>query len=375
MSTLVQEQTAVSKTRVCDALGLPRASEYRIRHPLPAKHTVRNASRRRLSPAKRAEILALLNSERFCDQTPAHVYATLLSEGSYLCSVRTMYRILKEADACGDRRSVRPGQSYEVPRLEATAANAVWTWDITKLPTFKAGVSLCLYVMMDLFSRFVVGWMLAKVERGTLAKKLLRETVARIGAAPDQLHQDRGAAMTSVVFREGMNDLQIDASYSRPRVSDDNPFSESAFKTLKLQPTYPKSFASLAQARAWCNAYFNWYNHEHQHSGLNFYAPAEVFYGRHLALAETRQRALDAAYEAHPERFVRGRPRAKLPPSKVCINPLPVSVDVPQTAAPPGANESIAAPNLSYEANDWTDMRAPHVPVSPGVPNARTSTM
>jgi putative transposase len=374
MSTLVQAQTAIPKGRTCRALSLPRASEYRIRHPLPARHSVRNVSPRRLSQAKRDEILALLNSERFCDQTPAHIYATLLSEGTYHCSVRTMHRILKDANASADRRRITPKQSYAVPRLEAAAPNDVWTWDITKLPTHKAGVSFCLYVMMDLLSRFVVGWMLAKVERSSLAKKLLTETVKRIGIAPKQLHQDRGAVMTSKVFREAMNDCQIEASYSRPRNSDDNPFSESAFKTLKGQPTYPKSFATFAEARSWCTEYFDWYNNEHQHSGLNFYTPADVYHSLWHTRADVRQRALDAAYAAHPERFVAGRPIAKHPPMIVCINPVPVS-DEPQETAPQGANEIMAAPNFDYKANDRADIGAPQVPVSTGVVNARILTM
>jgi putative transposase len=291
-------------------------------------------------------------------QTPAHIYATLLSEGIYHCSVRTMHRILKSANASGDRRRIACKQSYAVPRLEATAPNDVWTWDITKLPTHKAGVSFCLYVMMDLLSRFVVGWMLAKVERASLAKKLLTGTVKRIGTAPAQLHQDRGAVMTSKVFREAMNDCQIEASYSRPRISDDNPFSEAGFKTMKGQPSYPKSFASLAQARLWCAAYFDWYNNEHQHSGLNFYAPADVFYGRWQMHADVRQRALDAAYAAHPERFVAGRPIAKHPPVMVCINPMPVS-DEPQDPPSTGSYEISAAPEMDTEANDRADIGAP----------------
>ncbi len=223
----------------------------------------------------------MLHEERFIDQPPAEVYAKLLDEGRYLCSVRTMHRLLAESAESGERRAVRPKTHHPVPRLEASAPNQVWTWDITKLATLSRGVFLNLYVVLDLYSRFVVAWLAAR-ENSALAKQLLAEAIHRHGIEPRSLrvHQDRGAPMTARGFLDLLAELKVEPSHSRPRVSNDNPFSESQFKTLKYQPDFPGRFRGLEQGRAWCTEFFDWYNHHHQHSGLALFTPADVFHGR-----------------------------------------------------------------------------------------------
>jgi len=315
------------RTRSCMALGVARATGYR-QQPKAVRHSVRNASHRRLNQAQRAEILATLHGVRFCDQTPAHTYHTLLGEGCYLGSIRTMQRILKDANQARDRRPIRPAQTHAIPRLQATAPNQVWTWDITKLALHKRGSWVYLYVLIDLYSRYVVGWMIADTENSALACRFVGTCAANHQIGPDQLtvHQDRGAPMTANNFINLLAELKIDSSHSRPRVSNDNAFSEAHFKTLKTQPDYPAYFTGASHARSWCGDFIDWYNDEHQHSGLNGHIPANVFHGRAKAITEIKQQALDDAYSRHPERFVNGAPKAKGPPAIVSINPLPASV-------------------------------------------------
>jgi putative transposase len=331
--------SGIPRSRACAAVGAARATGYRHQRPLEARASVRRASHRRLPEDQRAEVMAVLHSPRFCDQTPAHVYHTLLGEGRFLCSIRTMQRLLKEAGEARERRPIRPPQAHAVPRLEATAPNQVWTWDITKLSLVERGARLYLYVLIDLFSRYVVGWMIAGTENGALACRFVGSCVAAHPSAAGSLtvHQDRGSPMTSGNFIDLLAELKIDASHSRPRVSNDNAFSEAHFKTIKTQPDYPERFTDANHARGWCGEFFDWYNDEHQHSGLNGHIPADVFHGRAEAVTEVKQAALDAAYERHPERFVHGAPRAKAPPQKVSINPLPASVV--SLPAPLGSNE------------------------------------
>ncbi len=269
----------------------------------------------------------LLNDEPFVDQPPTEVYATLLSQGRYLCSVRTMYRLLAADEASKDRRRQRPPHRHEVPRLQATAPNQVWAWDITKLPGPRPGVFYFVYVLLDLFSRYVVGWMVAERENAKLATQFIGDTITEHGVDADQLvlHNDRGAPMTSTNLAQLCARLGIVQSFSRPRVSDDNPFSESQFKTLKYQPDYPGRFGSALHARGWLASFFGWYNEEHHHEGLALFTPAEVFFGRVDEVAAQRQVALDAAHHAHPERFVRGRPVVARPPSVVRINHVPMA--------------------------------------------------
>lgn len=313
-------------TRACEALGLARATAYRRISPShrTTPRPPRKSSPRALSHDERVRLLAVLDSDRFIDQPPREVYATLLEEGVHHCSVRTMYRLLRQRGPVRERRDHRDRGYFAVPRLEATAPNQVWTWDISKLPTHASGVFLSLYVILDLFSRYVVAWMVADHENSALAKQLFAAAISRYGIEPGALivHQDRGAPMTSHGFAELLAQLGVDRSYSRPRVSNDNPFSESQFHTLKYQPDYPGRFADARHGRAWCSQYFGWYNDDHHHEGLALFTPADVYFARVDVIAQRRQLALDEAYARHPERFTKGRPVVRRPPSKVVLNPV-----------------------------------------------------
>lgn len=323
----------------CAALGVSRATLYRqTQLARPPSVPVRAPSPRRLSDHERQAVLDVLHSEEFVDQPPPEVYATLLSRGVYLASIRTMYRVLAALGESGERRAQRGPMKHAKPTLNATAPNQIWTWDITKLRGPLPGVFYCLYAVLDLFSRMTVGWMLAESESAELAEHLFAETVARHGVEPGELtvHADRGSAMRSEGLAQLLGSLGVVRSFSRPHVSDDNAFSESQFKTLKYQPDYPERFASPAHARAWCQEFFGWYNDVHQHSGLALFTPADVFYGRVEDIAARRQAALDDAYAAHPERFPNGPPVVRRPPASVAINPLSVDDDASEaTAAPP----------------------------------------
>jgi putative transposase len=327
MSQLVQERDPVVPVRhACAALGLARASWYRRLRPLSARLPARRrTSPRRLSDPEHAAVMGVLHEPRFADQPPAQVFAKLLDEGRYLCSIRTMHRLLAERNESGERRVQRAKTHYPVPRLVARAPNEVWTWDITKLATWSRQTFLNLYVVLDLFSRFVVAWMVAVRENSALAKQLLATAIARYRVEPGRLtvHQDRGAPMTAHGFLDLLAVLGVDRSHSRPRVSNDNPFSEAQFKTLKYQPDFPGRFHDPAHARIWCAPFFDWYNYQHQHAGLALFTPADVFFGRVAAMITARQATLDAAYAAHPERFVHGPPAVRRPPAVVAINPIP----------------------------------------------------
>jgi putative transposase len=281
------------------------------------------APARTLTTAERAKVLAVLHEPRFADQPPREIYATLLDEGRYVASIRTMYRILKAAGEGGERRAQRGPRACPTPSLQATAPNQVWTWDITKLPTYTRGDFLNLYVILDLWSRYVVGWMVAGRETSALAQHLFATAITRYEIAPDQLlvHQDRGAPMTAHGFTGLLGELGVRRSYSRPRISNDNPYSESHFKTLKYQPDYPGRFVGTRDACPWLADFFAWYCYRHRHEGLGLFTPADCFFGRVPELATQRQAVLDAAYDAQPARFVRGRPRVSLPPRVVAINP------------------------------------------------------
>ena len=311
--------------RACQALGLSRATAYRHLSPkTSAAPKKRPRSHRRIPDSEREQIVEVLDTERFIDQAPREVYATLLSEGSYLCSVRTMYRLLNERGAVCERRGHRKAAHHPVPRLEASAPNQVWSWDISKLPTFERGVFLNLYVVLDLYSRFVVAWMVGQRENSALAKQLFAEAITRHEVDPGTLvvHMDRGAPMTSHGFRELLGTLGVDKSYSRPRVSNDNAFSESHFHTLKYQPDYPGVFEDVEHGRRWCGEFFEWYNYQQHHDGLALFTPAEVFNGTVEQVARRREAAIQEAYRKHPERFVSGAPKIPRPPKTVRINPL-----------------------------------------------------
>jgi len=301
MNTVMEQRPkAVPMSTACSVLQLNRSSVYR-RLTDPGDKSAANRSRknavqpRALSEEERRVVLETLHSELYCDQPPAEVYQRLLEQDQYLCSISTMHRLLRSEGESGERRAQRPAQHHAVPRLLAYAPNEVWTWDITKLPLMHRGVYLSLYVVLDLFSRFVVAWMLSKKENSALAQQLMNEAVDRYEITPGQLtlHQDRGSPMTANGYLENLNDLDITGSHSRPRVSNDNPFSESQFKTQKYQPDYPGRFESLPHARKWCESYFQWYNTEHHHSGLSGFTPEQVFSGQDKTVAKQKQTVLD----------------------------------------------------------------------------------
>ncbi len=306
----------------CRALGVSRATLHRRRAPVPTRPP-RPRSVRALAPAEEEAVLDVLHSERFVDRAPATIVATLLDEDTFLCSVRTMYRILEQHGEVRERRDQLRHPAYAAPELLATAPNQVWTWDITKLRGPAKWTCFHLYVIIDLFSRHVVGWMLATHESATLARKLISDTLDRQGIQPGDLtiHADRGSSMRSKPVEFLLADLGVTKSHSRPHVSNDNPFSESQFKTLKYRPDFPDRFGSLEDARNHCVAFFDWYATEHRHSGIAFLTPEDVHYGRAPARLAARGAVLDAAYAAHPERFVRRAPRPAPLPMAVWINP------------------------------------------------------
>lgn len=265
----------------------------------------------------------MLHSERFVDRAPEAIVATLLDEGRWLCSARTMYRLLAEQGEVRERRRQRRHPAYKRPELLATAPNQVWSWDVTWLRGPVKGRYFYLYVLLDIYSRCVVGWTLARRENAEIAARLIREACRKQSIQPEQLtiHADRGAVPTSTDLADLYRALGVARSHSRPHVSDDNPYSEAHFKTVKYAPDYPDRFASYDEAHAFCVRFMDFYNYEHRHSGIAFMTPADVHYGRADAVQAARTATLAAAYAAHPERFVRGRPTPQRPPAVVYINP------------------------------------------------------
>jgi putative transposase len=302
----------------CKACGVSRATYYRhgAASPQPLR---RPMSPRALSPEERQSVLDTLHSDRFIDLAPREVYATLLDEGDYLCSIRTMYRILEENQEVRERRNQLRHPTYSKPELLATGPNEVWSWDITKLlGPMKWSY---FYVILDIFSRYVVGWMVADRESAELASRLIHETCLKQQIDPGQLtlHADRGSSMRSKPVALLLSDLGVTKTHSRPYTSDDNPFSESQFKTLKYRPDFPQRFGCLEDARQFCQSFFRWYNEEH--SGISLLTPGAVHHGLSGQILEARGQVLTAAYEAHPERFVKGVPSVKHLPGAVWINP------------------------------------------------------
>jgi putative transposase len=302
------------------ALGLSVASFYRRRKPASPK-SQRAAPARALSPEERSNVLALLHEPRFVDKAPAEVVATLLEEGQFPCSERTMYRILAANAEVRERRDQLRHPAYTRPELIALAPNEVWTWDITKLRTHVKFQYLYLYVIIDIFSRYVVGWLLAETESAHLAERLVRETCEKHGVTPNHLHADRGSPMKSKLLSQLLAQLDITRSHSRPHVSNDNPFSESQFKTLKYHPSFPDEFGGLDDGLTFCRAFFPWYNNEHHHGALAHLTPRQVHYGLAEEALRQRHEVLMSAYQAHPERFVGGPPRIPSLPRAVYINP------------------------------------------------------
>jgi putative transposase len=307
----------------CRALGLSRASLYRKRTGIAAPPRARPGPPRTLAPSERQSVLDTLHSERFVDQAPAQVHAALLDEGQYLCSPRTMYRILDSADEVKERRDQVRRPHFVRPELLAIAPNQVWSWDITKLMGPAKWTYFYLYVILDIFSRYVVGWMVAHRESAALAERLIGETCEKQKIKPGQLtlHADRGSSMTSKPVAFLLADLGVVKTHSRPHVSNDNPFSESQFKTMKYRPEFPDRFGSAQDSRAFGHVFFPWYNDEHHHSGLGFLTPAVVHYGLADAVRQKRKEVLEAAFSVHPERFVKGSSEPAALPQAVWINP------------------------------------------------------
>jgi putative transposase len=332
----------VGVTAACSAFGMPRSSYYRQQRPSapPPLRQPRRPHPRALTLDAQVVVRAQLNSERFVDRAPRAIDATLLDEGIRLCHWRTMYRLLHAAAASSERRAIRRHPVYARPELLATAPRQVWSWDSTKLRGPQPGSWYNLSVVLDIFSRMIVGGGVADREAASLAERLIADACTREGIEPQQLtvHADRGAPMTSKLVAEVLLDLGVTRSHSRPSVSNDNPYSEAQFKTMKYGPTYPDRFASIAHAQAWVEGFIRWYTTEHRHSGLGLLPPVVVHHGQALAVSTERQQTLDAADAAHPERFVRGRPVPPAVPDAVWINPpLPQQqtlVAAAATAAP-----------------------------------------
>ena len=314
-------------TTACQTLSLPRSSFYRAQEPvLPVvSHLLRERrpSPRALTTTEKETVRGVLNSERFQDQSPREVYATLLDEERYLCSWRTMYRIMAENHEVRERRDQLQHPVYAKPELLATRPNQVWSWDITKLRGPVTWTYYYLYVILDVYSRYVVGWMIAERESEELAQELIRATCDKQGIQPGQLtlHADNGSAMIAKSVAQLLIDLDVVKSHSRPHVADDNPYSEAQFKTLKYRPDYPERFCSLGGARTWAQTFFAWYNADHHHSGLGLLTPLVVHTGKAESVLQQRQKVLDIAYATHPERFVKHPPVPAQLPVAVWLNP------------------------------------------------------
>ena len=319
----------VSLRAACAALQMPRASYYRERRAaaFPSVTIPRPLPARALRPAERQTVLAHLHGERFQDRSPATVYATLLDEGHYHCSIRTMYRLLERKGESRERRDQLTHPPYKRPELLATAPNQLWSWDITKLLGPAKWTYFYLYVILDVFSRYVTGWMVAHRESAELAMRLIAESCGKQRIQPGQLtlHADRGSSMSSKPVAFLLADLGVTKTHSRPHVSDDNPYSESQFRTLKYRPEFPDRFGCIQDSRGFSQGFFRWYNEEHHHSGLGLLTPAMVHYHQTARILEQRQAVLDVAYRVHPERFVRQAPKPAAVPTEVWINKPPNS--------------------------------------------------
>jgi putative transposase len=322
MQTVTEMAPRLGVALTCAALALPRATYYRGQQPR-SEPKPRPTPARALPPQERAQVLATLHEPRFVDLAPAEVYATLLDEARYLCSERTFYRVLDENAEVRERRDQLRHPHYTAPELLATRPNELWSWDITKLLGPQKWTYYYLYVVLDVFSRYAVGWMLAEGESARLAEKLIAESCERQGITPGQLtvHADRGGAMTSKAVALLLADLGVTKSHSRPHVSNDNPYSEAQFKTLKYRPDFPDRFGSLEHGRSFCGDFFPWYNTEHHHVGLGLFTPHDVHFGLAEAKRERRALVLAEAFAKNPERFPNGRPSPRPLPTAAWINP------------------------------------------------------
>jgi putative transposase len=357
IETVREAGTTLGIAPACAALGLPTATYYRRIGSKPPREP-RPSPPRKLATAERTAVLEVLHEPRFVDLAPAQVFAQLLDTDRFLCSQRTMYRILAENQQVRERRDQLRHPHYAAPELLATAPNQVWSWDITKLLGPAKWTYFYLYVILDIFSRYVVGWMLAHHESAALATKLIEQSCRRQGITPGALtlHADRGPSMTSKPVALLLSDLGVTKTHSRPYVSNDNPFSEAQFKTMKYRPDFPDRFGSIQDSRGFGHVFFPWYNTEHRHSGLGMLTPHEVHYGLAEKRVAARARVLAAAFAAHPERFVAGQPRPPALPTEVWINkPKP----------------ALAAPNRDSEPEVVTNF-ASRAPQSPAADSTNT---
>lgn len=356
ISLIAANATLLGIAAVCSALGFSRATFYRWLKPVFGPHRSRTSPRALTAP-ERQRVLDVVHEDRFVDKAPGEIYATLLDEGTYACSERTMYRVLAANNEVRERRDQLRHPAYAAPELLATKPNELWSWDITKVLGPKKWTYFQLYVIIDVFSRMVVGWMVATRESAHLAEKLIRETCERQGIERGKLtvHADRGSSMTSKAVALLMSDLGVTKTHSRPHVSNDNPYSESHFKTMKYRPDYPERFGCIEDARAHFARFFEWYNEEHRHSGIGLLTPSDVHYGRAAARVQQRTQALAAAFAEHPERFVHGVPTPPELPSQVWINkPSAAPVIAPKpapTATAQGRHLEIAT-NVTETAPD-----------------------
>jgi putative transposase len=328
MDAVAEAAATIGIEAACHALGVPRANFYRWKAPIYGPHPAKR-SPRALDATERAAVLASLHEDRFVDQAPREVAATLLDEGTRPCSVSTMYRILQANREVRERRDQLRHPKYAAPELLAERPNQVWSWDITKLKGPEKWSYFQLYVVIDIFSRYIVGWMVANRESAVLAERLIHVTCKRQNIVRGQLtiHADRGSSMKSNTVAQLLVDLDVTKTHSRPHVSDDNPYSEAHFKTLKYRPDFPDRFGSLQDARVHFVRFEQWYNHEHHHSGIAELIPADVHFGRAVVRQEGHQRVLDAAFAAHPERFVNGPPCVPVLPTAAWINRPKADVD------------------------------------------------
>jgi len=316
-------EAVTSTKRACSLLGASRATIYRRRCPTAPRLTVpRSEPANKLTEAERQQILTVLRSEEYCDLAPAQVWARLLDDGIYLCSISTMYRLLTIAGENRERRRQRTHPARKKPELIARGPNQVWSWDITKLQGPERGVYYELFVIIDIFSRYVVGWMVSPAETGELARDFIEAAIAAQGIDRDRLtvHADRGTSMTSKPVAQLLVDLGVARSHSRPHVSNDNPFSEANFKTLKYCPAFPGRFGSIEDARSFCAVFFDHYNHVHRHAGIGLHTPASVHYGTAREIRAQRALTLEAAYAANPARFRHRPPSPPKLPTVAWIN-------------------------------------------------------
>jgi putative transposase len=335
---VIREEKKIPAKTLCHSFGIVEATYYRWSKTLEClkdKEKVKNKRHwRRLNESEETDVLEKLMGDRFVDMAPEAIVATLLDEGEYLCSSRTMYRILNRHKAVKERRNQLRHPVYVKPELLATKPNELWSWDITKLKTGKKWSYYHLYVIMDVYSRCVVGWMVADKESATLAEEFIAETCFKEGISSHQLtiHADRGAAMKSKAVSQLMADLNVTKTHSRPHVSNDNPYSESNFKTLKYHSKFPKRFGSLEDTKIFLREWFQWYNNVHKHSGIQMLSPIDVHTGKHEVILAKRREVLKKAYEKHPDRFLKGEPCIKNLSREVWIN-KPSHKDADGTAA------------------------------------------